>query len=109
MPQTGGDLCGEETFSWSRRGGIIVPPIGLVLAKPLAVAAMTARASRQRDCRSNRFIFIHWFRTFVNTARPHENRLAKKPLTLQKRKPGNVMANLKARLDELARDPNQEP
>jgi len=28
---------------------------------------------------------------------------------LQKRKPGNVMANLKACLDELARDPNQEP
>lgn len=30
-------------------------------------------------------------------------------LTLQKRKPGSVMANLKACLDELARDPNQDP
>jgi len=30
-------------------------------------------------------------------------------LTLQKRKPGNVMANLKACLDELARDPKQDP
>jgi hypothetical protein len=30
-------------------------------------------------------------------------------ITLQKRKPGNVMANLKACLDELARDPKQEP
>lgn len=30
-------------------------------------------------------------------------------LTLQKRRPGNVMANLKACLDELARDPKQDP
>lgn len=30
-------------------------------------------------------------------------------LTLQKRKPGNVMANLKVCLDELARDPKQDP
>jgi transposase len=30
-------------------------------------------------------------------------------LTLQKRQPGNVMANLKACLDELARDPRQDP
>jgi transposase len=30
-------------------------------------------------------------------------------LTLQNRKPGNVMANLKACLDELARDPKQDP
>lgn len=30
-------------------------------------------------------------------------------LTLQKRQPGNVMANLKACLDELARDPKQDP
>jgi len=30
-------------------------------------------------------------------------------LTLQKRQPVNVMANLKACLDELARDPNQDP
>lgn len=29
--------------------------------------------------------------------------------TLQKRKPGNVMANLKVCLDELARDPKQDP
>jgi hypothetical protein len=30
-------------------------------------------------------------------------------LTLQKRKPGNVMANLKACLDELARNPKHDP
>jgi len=30
-------------------------------------------------------------------------------LTLQKRRPGNVWANLKACLDELARDPKQDP
>jgi transposase len=30
-------------------------------------------------------------------------------LTLQKRRPGDVWANLKACLDELARDPNQDP